>query len=222
MARSLHQVGAAIPAGAAGGIRPELASAEVQCAPSRQQQPLVIGKPQGMRLVRLRHRRHSPKPREQRVRVGPGHFGIGRVGKRGIQKTAVARLAVVERAPEIVGAPGADAGRLVRGDVGRHQVAEWRRYHPSTGVGRTPSRGVAGHAIGCPGQVGPFDDLRSRVRHRDGPDIAAGFMQYLKRKHGQRQGDHRGEHREKDTFHLWIAPADCATGGAFGCAAWYG
>jgi hypothetical protein len=105
---------------------------------------------------------------------------IGGVGHRRIEVGAVLALALGKSGEELVGAVGADAVFLVRGDVGAVDGAERRLDRQSAGERRAALGGMAGHAVGGAGEVFAALDQRR---------VGAGGGGQERRQRGQRQGE---------------------------------
>ena len=100
-----------------------------------------------MRAIGLVDRRHRLQIGVDRVGVRARHFRVR--GKRHcrVEQRTVARLARVHHAVELVGAPLADTGCLVRRDIGRVERAE-RRLHRAAAAEQLARRHrVAGDAV---------------------------------------------------------------------------
>ena len=83
---------------------------------------------------------------EHRVGVGARQARVVRVRKRRIEQAAVARAAVVQRAPEVVGAPARRGRSRIGREVGRVDDAERRLDRAPARVGRAARLGVAAEA----------------------------------------------------------------------------
>ena len=129
------------------------AGAKEQRAPDRERGLLVERERERMRLVGLGDRRQALQVGEHRVGIGARQAGVVGIRKRRVQQAPVARAAVVQRAPEVVAAPGTDAGRDIGRQVGRVDVAERGLERPPAGIRRVAGLGMAAEAAAGADQV---------------------------------------------------------------------
>ncbi len=199
MAEHVHQITAALPRGRASRRCRRNAVAEEQQIPTHHAETDVVGKAQlGLAIDDL-HGRQLHDIGVDRVGVRPRHAAIGRVRHGRIEIASVARDAFVQRAPEIVGRPAADAVVRIGRDVGRVDRAEAAFHREAAGERGAARRGVASGAIGRLGQIFPArDDPLRRVRHLQ--RAAAVAAQDVDRDEASEhdRADARGRHGEPD------------------------
>ena len=153
MAQAFHQVGAAVPLLALFRVVLVFAILEIQRAPAGEQLALVEGEAHFMRPALQLHRLDRHEISVHRVAVFARDLGVVGEGHRRIEQRAVFRFAFVQRAPEVVGAPVADAGFLVGRNVRREQAAEGRGHFQAAGIGLAAAHRVAGVAVAGRGEV---------------------------------------------------------------------
>ena len=102
-----------------GWVWPELVLVEKRDVPQRERQALVEWEGEIVGWSRGANRRQGEEEGLHGNRVIAGETAIGRVGKHGVEVPPVLVDTLMERSHEIVVAPGADAGLLVRRDIGR-------------------------------------------------------------------------------------------------------
>ena len=118
------------------------------------------------------HRRQAEQIGLDRQRIGVGDVGVGRVRHRRIKPRAVAPHAAMHRVEKILVAVIADAGFLVRRDVGRIERAEGQLEREAAGIFRAARGGVADHAIRRPREIfAALDEARLGERRRDAGGI---------------------------------------------------
>src|SRR6185437_1042467 len=135
VAEAFHEIGAAIPLRRLPRVRLERARLEEEGVPSgdgfaHRERPRKV-----RRLRRLLHRRDRIEVRLDREHVVAAELREPRIRERGIEMLAVRADAVVHRLVELLVGPLADAGFLVRRDVGRIDRAERRGDRAAAGEG---------------------------------------------------------------------------------------
>ncbi|OWW20215.1 hypothetical protein AYR66_12630 [Noviherbaspirillum denitrificans] len=188
----LDEVGATVPLRWPIRIRLIAAGREIQRAPEREEDALVVREAQFVLAVRLAHRRERPEVGKHRVRICACDFGVVRIRKRRIEETAILRSSIMDGAPEVVRGPVADAGFIVWRDVGGIDRAERRRNRAPAGVGIAAPDGVAGHAVAGFRQVFAPGDLRGLVGDRRACFVASRFAGDLVAGQREGKGDEEG------------------------------
>ncbi len=168
MTQAFDQISATVPLYRLARIRFLHARLEVQRTPRRLQRPLVVRKVHLGRPVGLPDGRDAAQIGEQGVGVAARDARVFGVRKGRIQQRAVPGLAVMQRLPEIVGRPGADAGVRVRRDVRSVHRAERRGNGSAARQCLAAPAGVAGHAVACQRQVTSAFDQTRAVRRSPG------------------------------------------------------
>ena len=155
----------------------------------------------------------------QCVRIGRADARVGVIGKGRVEQPAVARAAVVQRAPEVGGAPCADAGVHIGRQVRAVDGAEGRGDATPAGVGRGASRRVAILAVAGARQVGTAFDLRRAWvgRRRLLATVAAHIQPPQRRRHQQQDAAQRGQHTRHRTASM-LPQCSGAGAGAAGAA----
>ena len=147
MAETLDEIGAAVPCGALRRIRGEGLGFMEQRVPAGHQRANIKRDGEGGLRSFGADRRLGHQMGIERLEVGLGGFGKGRIGKRRIEMPAVARDTFAHRSCKGRIGPGADAGLGIRRDVGGIDGAEGRLDRPATGIGRAVGGGVADGAV---------------------------------------------------------------------------
>ncbi len=143
-----------------------------------QHRPALVERERKRILGRRRaHRWQAEQIGLHRQHVFIAHVGVGRVRHRRIKHRAVAALAALDRVQKILIAVIADAGFLVRGDVGRIQRAERQFEAETAGKFLFPRFGVADHAVRRLGQIfAAFDQARLLEPGRDAGRFCAAII----------------------------------------------
>ena len=154
MAEALHQIGAAVPFGAACRVRRVDAGLQIEKVPA-QHQPAHAERPRQIGRRRLLgDRRHAAlEVRVQRMHVRVVDACERGVRHRRIQMPAVLANAFAQRTREIGFGVVADAAGLVGRDVGRDDRAERRLHRQAAGERHLARAGVAADAVAGARQV---------------------------------------------------------------------
>ena len=159
MPESLHQIGAAIPLGAARGVGPEDAALEIAGLPEADAR---ARQRHGVAPVLLLHRLARHDEGIERGDVLVRQLGEMVVRERREEMPAFAVDAFAHRARKGRERPAADAGLGVRRDVGAIDGAERRLERRATGVGLAALGGVAAQAVADVGELLALGDLLAR------------------------------------------------------------
>ena len=160
--RPCDKISAAVPFGRLLRVWLELAFGEEQGSPAEDQRTVVVGKSQVVRAVRLLHWRDRLEIGENRIAVGTRHLGIGSERHRRIKQAAVGKAARMHHLVELVARPLADAGLVVRRDVGGVERAERRRHRAAASEEFACRRCVAGNAVAGAGEIFAVVDRSAR------------------------------------------------------------
>ena len=164
MRQRFGEIGAPVPFRTLRRIGLEARIRIEQRRPEAHRPALVERKGQRIGRRRRAHRRQAEQIGLDRQRIGVGHVGVGRIRHRRIKPRAVAADAAMHRVEEILIAVIADAGLLVRRDVGRIERAERQLEAEAAGIFLAARRGVADHAVRRPRQIFAALDQRSPAR----------------------------------------------------------
>jgi len=151
--RPFHQVGAAVPLLGLLRVRLEAFVIEKQQVPQGDAPALVERKADVVLPVRLVHRFQAEQVGLDGEDVLARHQGVGGVRKGRVVVAAIRADALLHGLDELIVGPVADAGFLVRRDVGRVQRAERHLHRQAAGVGLAAFGDVAGQAVRGAGEV---------------------------------------------------------------------
>ena len=166
MAQHVDEIAAALPGGRASGRGRRQAVGQEQQVPPHHSQADIVGEIELGPAVRHLHRPQLHQIGVDRIGIRPRHAAIGGIGHRGIERLAVAPRAVMQRLPEIIGAPAADAVVGIGRDIGGVDHPEAALHRQAAGKRRAARRGVAGGAVRRFGEIFPArHHLGRRTRH---------------------------------------------------------
>ena len=126
-------------------------------------------KRQGVLRRLLMNGGHGLHVSPQRIDIGVRHLGVRGIGHGGVEELALLVDPVAQRPHEFGAPPGADAGRLVGGDVRAINLAERRRERRSAAVQQI-RLAMAGDTIRGPRHVLPSFDESGGGGRRGGTD----------------------------------------------------
>ena len=147
MPEHVHQITAALPCRGASGRHRRKAVVQEQQVPAQHPEADVEREIQLGPAVCHVHRTQLHHISVDRIRIRPRHAAIGRVGHCRIELLPVAPDPVVQRPPEILCAPAADAIVGIGRDVGRVDRAEAALHRQAAGKWRAARSGMAGGAV---------------------------------------------------------------------------
>ena len=167
MARSVDDIGAAVPLGALARRRLEVARLEIEPVPESHQAADRQREGQAVGRWAIGGRRLGHQIGAHGVDLGAAHAGEIGIGEGRVEVDVLVVAALVHGAVEVRLAPAADAGVAIGGDVGRIDHPEGRVQRQAAGQPLAAGPVVAALAVAEHDQVTALLDLRRRVHgHR--------------------------------------------------------